>query len=446
VTSLSSRNNEDGIVAVCRFFAIMHEAIRQNFSVCLVTSGHLGSNPRLVKEADALYEDGFRVCVVALDVTPSVRPLDQSILDTSAWQCSQVNVGDGAFSIVGRLFRVFSRKLVALGLNGYGLAVWAHHRSSYRLAREAVKHPADVYIAHNLAALPAAAIAAQHHGAILGFDAEDFHTGELEETPENATELKVRSLIENTLLPKCSHLTAASQGIADAYRESYGIEMIVIKNVFQIEDSTDNTMMTSDDRMGEGASLYWFSQQIGPGRGLEFMIRVLAKMNVEARLHFRGTSCPSYANTLRSLAESLGVGDRLHLMSKMNPRDMVRLAACHDVGLSVEPLRTRNRAICLTNKIFTYLLAGIPQLLTRTPAQQALADDIGEAGILVDQDDVETAAARLDALLSDRQAMQRAREKAWRLGREYYNWESEKLRFLTGLRQVLNRKVDHGRA
>ena len=38
--------------------------------------------------------------------------------------------------------------------------------------------PADLYIAHYVAALPAAGAAAQRHGALLGFDAEDFHSGE----------------------------------------------------------------------------------------------------------------------------------------------------------------------------------------------------------------------------------------------------------------------------
>ena len=47
--------------------------------ICLVSPGHLSSNPRLVKEADALHEAGYAVRVVAGDVTPSVRHLDNTI-------------------------------------------------------------------------------------------------------------------------------------------------------------------------------------------------------------------------------------------------------------------------------------------------------------------------------------------------------------------------------
>ena len=34
-------------------------------SVCIVSPGHLASNPRVVKEADALHGAGYRVTVIA---------------------------------------------------------------------------------------------------------------------------------------------------------------------------------------------------------------------------------------------------------------------------------------------------------------------------------------------------------------------------------------------
>ena len=48
--------------------------------ICLVSPQHLASNPRLVKEADALHEAGIAVRVIAGDATPGVRPLDETIL------------------------------------------------------------------------------------------------------------------------------------------------------------------------------------------------------------------------------------------------------------------------------------------------------------------------------------------------------------------------------
>ena len=55
-------------------------AARSRASVCLVTPAHLASNPRLVKEADALHAAGYRTHVVAADLAESLRAMDQTIL------------------------------------------------------------------------------------------------------------------------------------------------------------------------------------------------------------------------------------------------------------------------------------------------------------------------------------------------------------------------------
>ena len=61
--------------------------------VCLISPGHLASNPRLVKEADALYEAGFAVKVIAGDTSPSVRPLDDTIRRRAPWPVTTVCLG-----------------------------------------------------------------------------------------------------------------------------------------------------------------------------------------------------------------------------------------------------------------------------------------------------------------------------------------------------------------
>src|SRR5580692_10063341 len=44
--------------------------------VCLITPGHLSTNPRIVKEADALSEAGYEVTVIAADYMQWARRAD----------------------------------------------------------------------------------------------------------------------------------------------------------------------------------------------------------------------------------------------------------------------------------------------------------------------------------------------------------------------------------
>jgi hypothetical protein len=59
-------------------------------TICLVTPGHLGSNPRIVKEADALTEHGYQVHVVFAQTHQRDLDRDASILAKSRWQAHPV--------------------------------------------------------------------------------------------------------------------------------------------------------------------------------------------------------------------------------------------------------------------------------------------------------------------------------------------------------------------
>src|SRR4029077_6769642 len=84
------------------------------------------------------------------------------------------------------------------------------------------RQPADLYIAHYPAALPAAAKAAHLHRALYAFDAEDFHLGGGPEGPAHQRKRRMVRAIEASYVPSCAYVTAASPGIASAYVQTYG--------------------------------------------------------------------------------------------------------------------------------------------------------------------------------------------------------------------------------
>ncbi|MEO1559274.1 MAG: glycosyltransferase [Cyanobacteria bacterium J06632_19] len=407
--------------------------------ICLISPGHIASNPRLVKEANALHQAGYEVRVVVCDYMAAVRPLDATILSQAPWKYIQVKLDSKVNYLKQRFCQELARKVASTGMIPYlSIATWTHSPISYQLAQAAAKEPADLYIAHNLAALPAAAIASKKHNAKLGFDAEDFHVGQLCDTAKNKTEIAIRDYIERTLLPRCQHLTAASPGIAAAYAQRYGVSMQPILNVFPLREAPT---LTNQENTHEGItrepSLYWFSQTIGAGRGLEAIIQAMGVMRTSMRLNLRGKLAAGYQAELMQLAEKVGAGDRIHFLPSAAPAKMAQLATYHDIGLSLEPGRDINNSICLGNKIFTYLLAGIPVLMSSTPAQKELAQHLKSAAVLIDINQPQDIATKLDKFFSNRENLKTARIQAQKLGRERYNWDLEKNKFLSNIEKLL---------
>jgi hypothetical protein len=404
--------------------------------ICLITPGHLASTPRLLKEADALVAVGFRVHVVAGNYYPPVEPLDQGVLATAPWACTRVDYRAGAGVFARKILRRAARSLVTSPLfASVCLAARAHHAETLHLAAAAAAVPADLYVGHCLGGLPAAALAAKSRGVGYGFDAEDFHDAETEAAIADPSDVAAARILHSQLLPGCRHLTAASPLIAAQYASVYGVRPAVVLNVFPRAQAPAGPVDPGLFGPQRPVRLYWFSQTVGPGRGLEKVLAVMGRMRTPAELHLRGFAAPGYVAELNALAARLGVPHPVQFLPPGPAAEMARLAAGADLGLSAEESSPLNRDLCLTNKIFIYLLAGLPQLLSATAAQRALAPELGDAGLLADFAKPEDTARQLDAYFADPARLRSARQSAWRLGQEKYCWDVEQEKFLTSIRR-----------
>lgn len=399
--------------------------------ICLVGPGHLGSNPRLVKEADTLIDAGYLVHVIYGELHEPAMERDKSILSHARWTHEKVSLLDlPRRGLLQRIRCRISKVLFRLGVRIPAVVIRAHHVLGPEIISSASRQSADLYIGHCLAALPAVVAAAKRTGARVCFDAEDFHSGECPETGKSALFNAIAQIIEREFLPECDYVTAASPLIAEAYKATYGISVVPILNVFPLSESVDQVSAPVDP------TFYWFSQTIGPGRGLEAVIDILSQLHKPVSLDLRGECSDVYKAQLFSRA----AGSRLSLkiLPPEMPNKMVHCCSGYTAGLALELTSPRNRDLCLTNKAFTYLLAGVPVIFSHTLAQDRLAQELAEAAIQIDLNNIESSAKILSGWLSDDRAQPRSRSAAFDLGRTRYNWDIEKQLFLKGVAALLN--------
>jgi hypothetical protein len=340
-----------------------------------VSPGNLASNPRVLKEADALHEAGHAVTAVVCDYTEALRPFDDEIAARVPWKVVRVTRPAGERQ-VGRAARGLAKVATGLGLPvPIGLAASAYGGPVSALRRAASEVPADLYIAHYVAGLAAAATAARRRGAMLGFDAEDYHAGE--GTPFHMSMVRT---IESALLPRCRHVTG--RGAADRQGLRRAVPRRADDGAQRLSAGDGAGATAPGGRAGHLQGLLVLPDHrprprpaiVHPGDGAT---------RTRVTLDIRGGNRWGHGERLVELARGLGIGDRVNLLPMAPPEEMVRLAAAYDIGLSLETDVSENRRLCLTNKIFTYLLAGVPVLLSDTPAQRALAPDLGAAQRLV---------------------------------------------------------------
>jgi glycosyltransferase involved in cell wall biosynthesis len=391
--------------------------------ICLITPSQLCSAPRVVKEADALAAAGYDVTVMSTRNSPVAEPLDEAILRKVVWKSRRVELRRGARPLRVLLQKSARMALSRMKMRSPMLGALAESEAFPGLLREALRERPRLYIGHCLTGLAAAWHAGRKRGVMIGFDAEDYHEAEMRPEQMGEAGVRVARALQAAAWPHLAHLTAASPLIARQLAEDYGREPAVVLNVFP--KSMAPREPPEARPAGSRVRLYWFSQTIGPGRGLEEATEACSLLRTPVELHLRGHDGNNFAAQLRKRLRGAGAGHELMVHDLATPDEMARLAARCDIGLCLEQTVPFNRGICLTNKVFTYLLAGIPMVLSATPAHAELAPRLGNAAVLAEGNDPAALARAIAALAEDPERRRAAAEHAWHLGQSRYNWDVE---------------------
>jgi glycosyltransferase involved in cell wall biosynthesis len=393
-----------------------------NARVCVVTAGHLSTCPRMLKAADALAGAGYDVRVVSTNHTPWAAVTDRKVLATRAWASTVVDYGRDTAHVTqvatGVRFRAARALSTTLGSSRVPMPVVirAYSRIHDELVRAVAAEPADFIYGGTTGALAAVAESAAQLRVPYGIDFEDLHSAE--HAPDSEVNNVLAARIERQVIGGAAFATAASPMIADAYERSYGVRPIPVHNTFSLAAS-----LGTDDRDDRPLRLYWFSQTLGPGRGLEDILRGIGRMGGAAELHLRARPIPSYLDALTALQREVAPRVTIVRHDPAAPDDMVFLAQPYDAGLACEEPLGLSRQFCLANKIFTYLAAGVPVIMSRTPAQSTLETQLAGAAFGYDCGDIDGIAEILTHLSSDAALRRQARCAAFTAADRRWHWE-----------------------
>ena len=393
----------------------------------------------MVKEATVLSEAGYSVCVIKGEYNPAHAGEDKLLFGSLPITVTAVPFGPHtslARYVRQSGLRRLARAAIAVGLDLQVFATLSVEPVASDLVRVALKVPARLYVAHYDGALPAAAAAAKRFSAPYAFDGEDFHIGQLGEGPADAVDRRIIELVERKRLNGAAFVTAASPGIAKAYSDRYGIPLpLVIRNVFPRSHAPE--AVTLSGTASPGPSVYWVSQTIGPERGLETAVEALSLARSKPHLYLRGKPFGDFFEDLRRKAKVLGVDEQLHLLPLAPPPELERLASTFDLALCSEPGGTLNNMILESNKLFSFILAGVPPLLSDTPSQVAFSQEAGLPELVYRRDDPQALASLIDSCLVSPVKLQQLRRQVWDLGVQKYNWDIEKLKLLKLISSLL---------
>lgn len=402
--------------------------------ICLITPGHLCNCPRLIKEASSLSALGHEVHIITSAYMPYLFEQDALVQQQHPnWHIHQINWEKGSWNALKAKIRHHFFKNIAKLFHITALYPFLLNRNfAWQLAK-AKSIKADLYIAHSAASIAVAALAAKNNKVRFGFDAEDFHTGE-GLSPELTLWV---GYVQNLFLSHAAYITAGSPMIAAAYQKLLDKEVFSILNVFP-----QNDLSFENRKHNKPLHLFWFSQTIGKGRGLEWVFESLRGFKTEeVQLHLLGNLRKEDEVYFNELTHIYDLPIRIISYYKtISETDLIDFSMQFDIGLSLEPADTLNHDLCLGNKLFVYMRAGLGIIATDTLAQKAFLTPHQEGSSLLPLKNPEQLKALILSFILQPEKVNAMRQFNYNLAKSTYNWEKEQLKFISIVNQCLQER------
>ena len=390
--------------------------------ILILTNGPLSRNPRVVKEADTLGQAGHDVTVLGIRNHAASVASDAAIVADSAFAHDQIDLLGHDGSRAARLHSWLLRLRVRLARDAahrLGLLSIGALGPAAALLRAARARPADLVIVHN--EIPHwIGVRLLDEGHRVAADFEDWHSEDLLPADRNGRPNALLRRVERALLHRAAFVTTTSHALADALHARHGgTRPEVLANSFPLQP---------DPRPSRHAAampaFFWFSQTIGPGRGLELFLAAWKRVSRASQLVLLGEARGGYDRHLLSLLPE-PLRSRVEFLPLVPPSSLPSIIARHDIGLALEQPFIVNRDLTITNKILQYLNAGLAVLASDTAGQREVLAHAPAAGLLVPLHETTALASVIEKLLADPDVLRTRQLAARRLAETHYCWELE---------------------
>ncbi len=396
--------------------------------ILIISSGSPCRNPRPLKEAETLGRAGYEVTLLTVSESPALDAMERALVADLPFHHDSVGRNPSGPE---QFFRRV-RQRIAVQATAAGWPTLHALGQVGPLLRRALALPADLTIVHN--EIPFwIGCNLLRRGRKVAADFEDWHSEDL--LPANRRGRPLASLrqLERHLLLNAAYTSTTSAALSAALADRHGATPPhVLTNSFPLQ---------RDPRSGPPGTppaFFWFSQTLGPGRGLEGFCDAWVRTKQPSRLVLLGQPGAGFDSQL--LARLPGAfAARVTLRPLVPPSALPALIAQHDVGLALEQSWIVNRDLTITNKILQYLNAGLAVAATPTAGQREVLARAPDAGRLIDLDSPALAAAGLDELIGDRERLVAAQRSARTAAENTYCWEHEAPRLVAIVAAALAR-------
>jgi glycosyltransferase involved in cell wall biosynthesis len=394
--------------------------VQSPVKVCMHVAGEVLGDNRVLREAAALVGAGFVVSIVDVE-SDSTRPIEE---DISGICVKHIIMPAWYRTTHFRLWYFLKSALVRI-------------LTLLRLVRTS----ADIYHAHDIGALAACYLAARLHCKPLVFDAHELRIPELDSTYWSIYWPWMRKLLARFLvavLPRCAGVITVSPPIAQEISKRYSVPKVtVIRNVPVYRAVGKSDRLRQRLGLSPNVRIALYQGNLQPDRGLDKLIRAAAFLDRDNVIVLMGNGVGTTPSELEALISSERVADRVKVLPPVPYAELLDWTASADIGLHIfSPDYSLSIRMCLPNKLFEYLMAGLPVLTSPLDAVMEVIRTY-EVGQIVSSLAPADIGMAINSMLADHVALARMHCNALSAAKQDLHWGKENRQLIRLYRDIL---------
>ncbi|HNY62512.1 MAG TPA: glycosyltransferase family 4 protein [Bacteroidales bacterium] len=282
----------------------------------------------------------------------------------------------------------------------------------------------DILVANDLDTLLPNLLVSKIRRKKLVYDSHEYFLGVLE-IQHRAPVKWVWTQIEKWCFPQLDHIITVSQSIVDLYREEYGKEVHLVRNIPLLREykpiNKDELKLELGIPLDQKVVIFQ-GNAIHRDRGGEEIVQAAPYIEQSVILIVGdGDMVPD----LKSWVKEHQLEDKVIFTGRVAPETLRKYTQIAELGVTFDKNVSPNHYYSLPNKLFEYIHAYIPIVASNLPERKRIIETY-EVGVVIDDLSPQSVATAINGILQDPKRYARYKENCVQATQEL-NWQKEEL-------------------
>jgi glycosyltransferase involved in cell wall biosynthesis len=204
----------------------------------------------------------------------------------------------------------------------------------------------------------------------------DAHELETERNGLAGLKKRLAKVRERALIRFVDQVLVVSESIAEWYRQRYkNVSVTVVKNIpynNQPSACLDRRSVFRDKFDIKDGIIFLYQGALMKGRGIDLLLSAFSKAGGGKHIVFMG-----YGSYEQKIKEFAALHKNIHFHEAVSPDEVLAHTAGADVGVCLIENVCLSYYYCLPNKLYEYMLSGMPVIVSGFPEMTRLVEELG---------------------------------------------------------------------